>query len=195
MRRSREDVRKTREALVQVASRLIRERGIAGTSVADVMGAAGMTAGGFYRHFESKEALVAEALDAAAAGARATLDRAAAAAPDPDAAFAARAEQYLSEGHRAHPERGCPLAALATEVAREPRQVRRAFGAALERAVEAIAREVPAPGGSQRAAALRAIATMVGAVALARAIPEGELCDELLAAVREDLVDTERGTH
>ena len=193
MRRSREDVRKTREALVEVASRLIRERGIAGTSVADVMGAAGMTAGGFYRHFESKEALVAEALDAAAAGTRATLDRAAAAAPD--SAFSARAEQYLSEAHRAHPERGCPLAALATEVAREPRQVRRAFGAALERAVETIARDVRAPEGRQRAAALRAIATMVGAVALARALPEGALSDELLVAVREALVDPERMTH
>jgi len=115
MRRSQEDAAKTRARIVDEASRLFRARGIDATSVADVMSAAGLTVGGFYRHFESKEDLVAEAIDAAS---RETTDRhLARSAWKDDNNLLALFDTYLSDGHRRHPGLGCPVAALCSEAA------------------------------------------------------------------------------
>src|ERR1051326_5692862 len=117
MRRSREDAAETRRSIVETASRLFRARGIAPVSVADIMGALGLTVGGFYRHFESKEALVAEAIEAAADDAALRYAKTREGATGPE--LAAALDAYLSRGHRDHPERGCPVAALCSEVAHE----------------------------------------------------------------------------
>src|SRR3954449_7071426 len=107
MRRSREDAALTRQKIVDAASRLFRARGIAAVSVADVMGALGLTVGGFYRHFESKDALVAEAIEEASV----QTTRAKNVRTDGAAILAG----YLSRSHVDSPGVGCPVAALATE--------------------------------------------------------------------------------
>ena len=132
MRRSREEAAQTRRTAVEVASLLFRERGIEAVSVADVMATLGMTAGGFYRHFESKEALAREAC--AAAFARSGL------AQEPAGSAEAMLRSYLSEAHRDAPATGCPLPALASDMARQPLSVRRAYGEGLRSALGRIGR-------------------------------------------------------
>src|SRR5215831_3426096 len=136
MRRSQEDAAKTRARIVDEASRLFRARGIDATSVADVMSAAGLTVGGFYRHFESKEDLVAAAIDAAS---RETTDRhLARSASEDDNNLLALFDTYLSDAHRKHPGLGCPVAALCSEVAHGSKRTKRAFTGALKRLLTGI---------------------------------------------------------
>ena len=123
MRRSREETAATRARIVAVAARLFRARGIDATSVADVMSALGLTVGGFYRHFDSKEALVTEAIDAASR--ETTTDRHLKPGPLLD--------RYLSDLHRQHAGQGCPVAALCSEVGHGSRQTKKAFTGAIER--------------------------------------------------------------
>lgn len=171
MRRSREDTAKTREDIVEAASRLFRKKGIGGVSVADVMGEVGLTVGGFYRHFDSKDALVAEAISAASKG---TVKE--------SASMAELADAYLSEAHRAHAEAGCPVAGLCSEIGRERGAPRRAFTEAVERMIASIA---TVRTGRRRQ--LQALACSVGALVLARAVDDRELSDEILAAGRASL--------
>src|SRR5216110_1348387 len=110
MRRSQEDAAKTRARIVEEASTLFRARGIDATSVADVMSALGLTVGGFYRHFDSKEALVTEAIDAAS---RETTERQLATsgprAGGQEVELLSLLDRYLSHGHRQHAGQGCPV--------------------------------------------------------------------------------------
>src|SRR3954451_8301985 len=123
MRRGREETAATRAKIVAAAARLFRARGIDATSVADVMSALGLTVGGFYRHFDSKEALVAEAIDAAS---RETSDS------------GLLLDRYLSHAHRQHPGQGCPVAALCSEVGHASKATKKAFTAAIERLLTTI---------------------------------------------------------
>ena len=185
MRRSQEDAAKTRAGIVDEASRLFRTHGIDATSVADVMSAVGLTVGGFYRHFESKEALVAEAIDAAS---RQTTDRhlASAAASENENDLFALLDSYLSDAHGKHPGRGCPVAALCSEVAHGSKATKRAFTSALERLLTGIA-ATGRRSKADRASALFAASAAVGAVVLARATHDESLARELLSAARERL--------
>lgn len=168
MRVSPQEMESSHRRIVDGAARLLRERGVRSTSVADAMNEAGMTHGGFYRHFKTKDELVAEALGSAFEDFCAPLEqRQQFAAPE------AVAEQfkalYLSDEHVAHPGQGCPLPAVGSDLAREAAPVKAAFGAGLQRMVAALA---PAQHGSQQqrqAAALRQLAMWAGAVMLARA--------------------------
>jgi TetR/AcrR family transcriptional repressor of nem operon len=186
MRRSREDTIETRRRIVEAASRLFRAKGIAEVSVADVMGSLGLTVGGFYRHFESKEALVAEAIDSASLE---TTKRHELASPhaSPEDRAAAILDAYLSPFHREHAERGCPVAALCSEVGHETKSTRRAFTTALERLIAAVDEHATQRGQERRKEVLRTAASMVGAIALARATTDESLANELLAAVREGI--------
>ena len=161
-----------RRQVVAAAGRLFRERGVQGVSVADLMGAAGLTHGGFYKRFASKEALVSEAVEQAFADRAAQLD-----GVDP----AEFADSYLSPAHRDHPGDGCPAAGFGADVAREEEGsgARRAYA----QGVESYARLF---GGD-----LAAVSTLVGAIVLARATAGTELSDRILAAARADL--TARG--
>jgi TetR/AcrR family transcriptional repressor of nem operon len=184
MRRSREDALETRRRIVETASRLFRERGIARVSVADVVGALGLTVGAFYRHFESKDALVAEAIEAASIESAAHQD-AMAAGEAVSARRAALIGGYLSTQHKDHPGRGCPVAALAAEVAHESLSSRKAFTRALDRVLCTLEGVVPGDAKGDRRRRLRAAASLVGALVLARATNDKRLAAELLAAVRE----------
>jgi TetR/AcrR family transcriptional repressor of nem operon len=185
MRRSQEDTAKTRARIVEEAARLFRTGGIDATSVADVMSAAGLTVGGFYRHFDSKEDLVAEAIDAASRESRARL--VASSASEDESDLLALLDGYLSDGHRKHPGQGCPVAALCSEVAHAGKATKRAFTGALQRMLAGV--NGPAGGSSKadRASALFAVSAAVGALVLSRATHDEALARELLAAAREQL--------
>lgn len=192
MRRSREDAAETRRRIVETASRLFRARGITSVSVADIMGALGFTVGGFYRHFESKEALVAEAIEAASdeTSARYAKPREGAAGAELGSALL---DAYLSRGHRDHAEHGCPVAALCSEVAHESLPTRQAFTKAMHRLLEVVGSVVPGDTKDARDRRLCTAAAIVGAVVLSRATSDEALADELLRAVRGDVLGDDPG--
>jgi TetR/AcrR family transcriptional repressor of nem operon len=184
MRRSREDTAETRRRILDVASRLFRARGIASVGVADVMGELGLTVGGFYRHFASKDALVAEAIDAASIETTSRKPRAEAGASSTRRALV---DSYVSRLHVENPERGCPVAALCSEIAHETPAAREAFSRALERLLDIVGRVEPGRSKRARERQLYAAAAAVGAVVLARATTDRALASDLLRAVRREL--------
>jgi TetR/AcrR family transcriptional repressor of nem operon len=187
MRYSKDHKRETHERIVRKASVKLRERGAHGIGVADLMKEAGLTHGGFYAHFPSREALVVEAFAYAMDRAAARWQRQAEDTPA-DKRFAAIIESYLSPAHRDNPGTGCAVPALAAEIAREGSKTRKVFGEKLERMIDRLAEQLP--GRSRKAAreqALASLATMVGALILARA-GGGELSDEILTASRRALL-------
>lgn len=189
MRRSREDAAETRRRILETASRLFRTRGITPVSVADIMGELGLTVGGFYRHFESKEALVAEAIEAAADETRSRYAKYREGSADTKLASAAVLDEYVSRGHRDHPERGCPVAALCSEVAHESLPTREAFTQAMHLLLEVIGGLVPGETKDARDRRLFTAAAIVGGVVLSRATSDEALADELLLAVRRRVLD------
>jgi TetR/AcrR family transcriptional repressor of nem operon len=186
MRRSRDEAAATRRAIVEQASRLFRARGIEAVSVADVMGALGLTVGGFYRHFTDKEQLVIEAIEAASAESAARQAEVAevGAHVPPAQVASALLDGYLSMGHCEHPEAGCPVAALCTQVPHASAEVKHAFTHAVHRLLDIAALAIPGETRAARERRLQAAAAMVGAVVVARAIDDEALARELLAAVR-----------
>jgi TetR/AcrR family transcriptional regulator, transcriptional repressor for nem operon len=188
MRRSREDTAETRAKIVAVAARLFRARGIDATSVADVMSALGLTVGGFYRHFDSKESLVAEAIDAAS---RETTERHLATAEARGGREAVDLlpllDRYLSDGHRKQLAEGCPVVALCSEVGHGSKQTKKAFTGAIERLLSIVDRAIGHDAGADRETVLFAAAAAVGAVVLSRATHDDALAGELLSAVRKRL--------
>ena len=173
MRRSRDEAARTRRTAVEAASRLFRERGIEAASVSEVMARLGMTDGGFYRHFESKEALAAEAC--AAAFAESGLAR------ESSGSAKAVLRGYLSEAHRDAPGAGCPLPALASDMARQPAAVRQTYTEGVRSALARIEQLMP---GARREARFALLAGMVGALALARAVDEERLSGAILRGTR-----------
>ncbi|MFC6567911.1 TetR/AcrR family transcriptional regulator [Actinoplanes utahensis] len=167
---SKEQAAHNRERIVATAARLFRERGIAGVSVADVMAEAGFTHGGFYKHFASKDALVAEAVTDAFAEQTARMrDR------------AGLMDAYLTTAHRDDPGGGCPTAGFGGDVARAGGgdATRRAYA----EGVEGFARRI-GTGGEEDLAAL---STMVGALLLARATEGTDLSGRILESARAAL--------
>src|SRR5512140_505433 len=187
MRRSKEDAAQTRASAVRAAAKLFRERGFDGVGLKDIMHAIGMTHGGFYRHFASKDALATEAV-AAASDETLIGHRALAARLGPGDAFRTFIEGYLSPEHVAHPERGCPLAALAAEGGRQPSQTRKAFTSAIAATLSALETVLPR-GPARRRRALQTLASIVGAVVLARATADPELAKEILDSVRAGILE------
>lgn len=175
----------TRARIVSLAARQIRLRGPAKVAVAQVMAGAGLTHGGFYAHFASKDALVAEAIDAMFADARSrtpTLDQALAdEAADLRGALRSYLGSYLSPAHRDGPERGCPLPALSADMARTPGAARARFTRGLDTLHSRIEAALTRIGADDpRGEANAVLAQMVGAVGLARALGKGEQSDALL---------------
>ena len=182
MRMTKEAMTEHHLAIVAAAARLLREGGIDRTGVADVMQAAGLTHGGFYRHFASKEALVAEAV-AEAFDEFIEWLASEAKTKGPDGAVAAFTERYLSDVHLNNPGRGCPIPTLGIDLAREDQDARKPFAEGVERLVETLAEGMPGDSGQRRGAALRRLATLAGALVIARAVG-GDLAAEILSACR-----------
>jgi len=180
----------THERIVEVAARAIRRTGYGGTGVADIMKEAGLTHGGFYAHFASREAMLAEAADRAGAEAVAASARIAAAAP-PQQALQSLVRAYLSKAHVEGVETGCAVAALGSEMPRQAPEVRRAATRRIKEQIDLVARQSPdwgQPGAHERA--LVTVATMVGALVLARAVDEPKLSDALREAALKHLTPT-----
>ena len=172
----------THERIVGAAARAIRRSGYSGTGVADIMKDAGLTHGGFYAHFDSREAMLAEAADRAGAESVATLERIAAAAPS-EKALQALMRAYLSKEHLEGAESGCPMAALGSEMPRQAPEVRRAATRRIKEAIDLVARQLPEwgkPGAHDKA--LATLSTMVGAMVLARAVDDPKLSDAFRSA-------------
>jgi TetR/AcrR family transcriptional regulator, transcriptional repressor for nem operon len=178
MRKSREEAAETRKRIIQAAAREFREKGIVATGLADLMKAAGLTHGGFYKHFASKDQLVAEATVAALDSIIEEL----AAQPTVNSAVAA----YLSTRHRDSPASGCPLAALGGELARSDKRARAAATAGFVRLVDILAGK--ARPADVRRRALVAAATMIGAVTMSRVVSDPKLSAEILDAAEKNLV-------
>jgi len=184
MKVTREQMAVNRQRLLDIAARRFRERGFDGVSVADVMQEAGMTHGGFYGHFASKEALAAEA---AAHALMQTANRWQATLENRGMEGLERlVDAYLSQRHIDAPGSGCAIAALGPELARQAEPVRSAFAAQLERLVDALAGFMPgADAAERRSRALPLMAQMVGAIVLARAFGRSMLAAEVLETVRQ----------
>lgn len=174
----------TRKAILKAAARAVRSGGPERVSVAAVMGEAGLTHGGFYAHFRSKEALVAAAIIHMFEGAAYKSARWTEGLNGLDA-LNAYVDRYLSPEHRDDPGRGCPLTTLAADVARTKGDGQAAFDAGVAGMIAAVAgRLVVDDGGEREALAASLVAEMAGAVALARAVSDPVLSDRLLDASR-----------
>lgn len=177
----------THERIVSVAARAIRRSGYDGTGVADIMKEAGLTHGAFYAHFDSREAMLAEAAARACAESAAAAADVVASVP-PGTALASMLGRYLSREHVHQVELGCPLAALGSETVRQAPEVRHIATRHIKEVVDLIARQSPdwgQPGAHERA--LATVATMVGALLLARAVDEPALSDSLREAALKHL--------
>ncbi|CAG9176694.1 TetR/AcrR family transcriptional regulator [Cupriavidus pinatubonensis] len=196
-RASREQADKNREAIEQASSRLFRERGLNGVSVAELMAGAGLTHGGFYGHFASKDALAAQAcrraFEEATGRWERRIDRA---AGDQQAMLANLVEPYLTRAHCDNPGQGCAAASLASDVAREPadKPVRLAYREGFKALVGDMEATVASDSAETRhKEALIRMAMLVGAVTLARAVEGDTISDTILDAVRERLLGTSSG--
>jgi TetR/AcrR family transcriptional repressor of nem operon len=177
--------RETRERILEAASRVLRRRGLEGAGVATIMKEAGLTHGGFYVHFRSRRELVAEMLGDAF---RASRQRFARGVPADSGLAWVRAAvaRYLSPRHRDAPEAGCPIPALAGDLAREDAALRRVFDEELESMARGFGQQLRAGGADEpdeRALAL--VALLAGGVTLARAVSSRRLSNRILRACRD----------
>jgi len=183
MKVSREQAAQNRERILDAAARLFRERGFEGIGVADTMKAAGLTHGGFYGHFSSKEDLIAQACARAFSRSHERWSRRAGSTPDDPLSSIIRS--YLTPRHRDDPGTGCALAALGPDVARHGPGVRRAVTEGLRSAFNLLSRLVPGKSeAARRQKAISTYASLVGAMIMARAVGDPALSQEILDAVR-----------
>lgn len=185
MRYSPEHKAETHARIVRKASVRLREKGAHGVGVADLMKEAGLTHGGFYAHFNSREALVieafADAMDRSIARWRKTL-----AELPPDKRIAAIVDGYLTPQHRDDPGHGCTVPALGAEIARESPKTRKAFAAKLEQMVELFAEQIPdVPPKTARKRASAMLASLMGTLVMARIAGNTEFSDEIMSAGRD----------
>lgn len=187
---SKEQTERNRHAIEDASARLFKGKGFSGVSVADLMSAAGLTHGGFYGHFSSKDELAAVACDHAFSQSAERWEKRIADSADEKAALRSIVDHYLSQKTLRDAGNGCPGAALAVDVAREPdyKPVHAAYRAGTAELVEILATLAPGDTDQRRATALTQWCTMVGAAVLARATRGDPMADELLAAARDHLL-------
>jgi AcrR family transcriptional regulator len=181
----------THQRIVRAAARAIRRSGYNGTGVADIMQEAGLTHGAFYAHFESRDAMLAEAADWAGAESNAAVAQIVADV-QPAQALEALIQTYLSKAHVAGMEDGCPVAALGSEMPRQSVEVRRAATRRIKELVDLVARQSAdwgQPGAHERA--LVTVATLVGTLVLARAVDDPALSDTLCGASLKHLISSQ----
>ena len=184
MRYTAEQKQQTHDRIVAEAARLFRADGYASAGVDAVMKAAGLTAGGFYAHFRSKDALLIEAMEQCKVETGPPRSEAEAAG----ATIEDWIDRYLSTHHRDRPGKGCPLPALAAEIARQPKAVRKSFTATLRKRIGSVADRQPTGTPGERSdAAISMLASVVGAVMLARAVDDEELSERILDVMKTTL--------
>jgi len=181
MRVSRVQAAENRETVINVASRLFRERGFDGIGLKDLMKGAGLTQGAFYKQFASKDDLAAQASRRAVESASRRWTEAAAANPeDPLAAVTAF---YLSTQHRRQRRDGCPIVALGADAARQGKDVKASFEAGIRAHLELLGRMMAeSEGEDSKGKAMAVLSTMVGAMTLARVVNDPDLAQAFLDA-------------
>src|SRR5580693_9204446 len=175
---------KTHKRIVTIASKRFREKGLAGFGIAELMKEAGLTVGGFYKHFDSRDELVAEAVSAAF-GVWQRQKEAAESSGQP-LSFEKLIDDYVGDGHRGNPGAGCAFSALAPEIARSDKRTRTLTSGQVRNDLELIVGLLP--GKDKRAARSRAIlifSALVGAMSLARAVSDEVLSHEILETVAD----------
>jgi TetR/AcrR family transcriptional regulator, transcriptional repressor for nem operon len=189
LRLTKEQAEHNRHFIVETASRMFRLHGMEHVAVADIMKECGFTHGGFYNHFQSKDALAAEAIASAFDGVASDLSEKLASGKHPRESLSSFVAQYLSPTHRDTKSGGCPAPALSGDAARNGKPVQAAFVKGIETYLDMIAAHI---GGDEEEARQRAIALfsgLVGAMMLSRAVKKSDpaLSDELLSATRKTL--------
>jgi TetR/AcrR family transcriptional regulator, transcriptional repressor for nem operon len=183
---------RTHKRIVAIASKRFREKGLAGFGIAELMKEAGLTVGGFYKHFDSRDALVAEAVSSAFGDWQRRVD--ATASGGPPVSYAKLIDDYLSDAHRRNPGTGCAFSALAPEIARSDKRTRALTTEQVRDDLDLVAGLLP--GKDNRAARSRAIlifSALVGAMSLARAVSDESLSREILKTVAERLKNSADG--
>jgi TetR/AcrR family transcriptional repressor of nem operon len=186
MGHSKVEKAKTHRRIVKIASKRFREKGVAGVGIAELMKEAGLTVGGFYKHFDSRDDLVAEAVGSAFGTWKRQVD--AAASGGAPFTYAKLIDDYLNEAHRDDPGTGCAYSALAAEISRSDKKTRALASEQIRNDIQLIASLLP--GKDRRAARSRAILTfsaLVGAMTLARNVSDEEMSREILRTVGEVL--------
>ncbi len=188
MGHSQLEKQKTHDRIVEIASRRLREKGLEGVGVADLMKEAGLTVGGFYKHFASRDEMVAEAMQLAFGSWEAKVrSEGRAPAEIPMAEYSAT---YLSEGHCEDVSGGCPFAALTADLARSSEKCRSLATEQLKTNLGNMRSRMNAADEAQaRRKAIIATSLMTGAVGLARISDDPKLSEEILEAVRSFVVD------
>src|SRR5882724_8809507 len=160
---------RTHERIVAIASKRFREKGLAGFGIADLMKEAGLTVGGFYKHFDSRDHLVAEAVSSAFGGWKRRVD--AAASGGPPVSYEKLIDDYLNQAHRDNPGTGCAFSALAPEIARSDKRTRALASEQVRNDIQLIAALLPEQGKhTARSRAIVTFSALVGAMSLARAV-------------------------
>jgi TetR/AcrR family transcriptional repressor of nem operon len=186
MRVSRIQAAENRETVINVASRLFRERGFDGIGLKDLMKGAGLTQGGFYKQFASKEDLAAQASRRALESASRRWSDAA--AENPDDPLGAVIAFYLSADHRAEKMDGCPIVALGSDAARQGPDVKAAFEAGIKAHLEVLGRFIAESDGEESSGkAMAILTTMVGAVTLSRVVNDPDLAQAFLDTAIEQV--------
>ncbi|MGH6882484.1 TetR/AcrR family transcriptional regulator [Hypericibacter sp.] len=189
MRKSKQEAARTRQRIVKTAAAEFRRKGISETGLSELMAAAGLTHGGFYRHFDSKDQLVAEACAAAVDPEVGSLLAACShkAKGNPLEAIAA---DYLSTKHRDDPSGGCPFAALGSELARGDDHTRAAATAGILKLVDSLAErlEKTKPEAAKKRV-LAALSLMLGALTLSRIVMDPKLSVDILRQAKKHVAD------
>jgi len=193
MRVSKEKAAQNRQNILTAAARLFRERGVSATGVDAITKDASLTHGVIYSQFGSKEAIAAEAIRLAFTGSKRRW-QGLAERKGVEKAFAAIVAAYLSREHRDSPGQGCAIAALGSEIARQPQSVREAFTEEFKDALAFLAEVMPGDDSSGRDEdAIAAFASMVGALILARAVNDEPLSDRILQVTAERVMQSVDG--
>lgn len=184
MRVSREVMAQRHDEILSHTSKMLRRRGIVGTSLADLMAAAGLTHGGFYKHFESKDALVADATERIFSEIHARFEQRIQ-AQGVKAALKAYVADYLSLSHIKSPELGCPISSFGPDVGREEGAVRSKFTSGVKSTLSLIMEGLSGSPAARRERASELLSVLVGAVSMARATNDEKLSREIIASARK----------
>jgi len=184
MGHSRAEKTKTHKRIVSIASKKFREEGLAGVGIAELMKEAGLTVGGFYKHFDSRDDLVAEAVSSAFGGWKRRVD--AAASGGPSVSLAKLIDDYLTAAHRDDPGTGCAFSALAPEIARSDKRTRALTTEQVRNDIQLIAGLIPGRDAhAVRSQAILTFSALVGAMSLARTVSDEALSRKILKIVAE----------
>ena len=184
MRASREVMAQRHDDIISQTAKMLRQRGIGGTSLADLMAAAGLTHGGFYKHFASKDVLVAEATERIFAEINARFE-ARVHSQGAKAALKAYVTEYLMMSHVRRPELGCPIPSFGPDVGREDEVIRATFTDGMKTTLSLVSDGLSCPQSERRGKAIELLSLLTGAVLMARAIDDAKLVNEIIASTRK----------